>query len=544
MKTKIVLIAMLIATLFSCENEMGKTKDPIIETSQAKSIAAYTCYAKASIVEKGSFDIIDHGFVYSTNSSGLGIESGTKISLNAEPIKADTFSTSFSFGNNYYGSSQPFYVRAYLTNKKGTVYGVPLTFKALLLSVGTLLPSSGKAGEKITIIGENFSTKLAENVVRFNNTVAKVVEASTTSLVVEVPVGITSDYYDSTVRIYVTVGGQTLSATFTLLPTITGFSPNSGTFGTMITISGQNMSTYGLTIKCNDINASVYANSTTSLSISVPYNITTEKFSIKFIKNGVETVLPGVFTMNPPSITSVSPVKGFAGSTITIKGTNLNQIYSANTVKIGGISATVGYANQNSFSVTVPASLTEGSKNVEVSNGITNVVLTNAFTVVVPKVISFTPSSGYSGTEVTISGDNLFENLYVYFGNYGSELIPVNSTTIKAKVPAGIPSGAAKLKVSTVNSVAIYEGSFTVLAPVITSFSPRSGTPGSEVTIIGNGFDNYSVVKFGTISTTVLSISPTQMKVVVPSNAGVGAMKISVVSGSTTITSTDFTITN
>jgi len=54
-----------------------------------------------------------------------------------------------------------------------------------------------------------------------------------------------------------------------------------------------------------------------------------------------------------------------------------------------------------------------------------------------------------------------------------------------------------------------------------------------------------SLVRFGTISTTVLSFSPTQMKVAVPSNAGVGAMKISVVSGgSITISNTDFTIMN
>ena len=384
------------ATLFSCKNEMANTKDPVIETILAKPIAAYTCYAKASIVEKGSFDIIDHGFVYSSYNSDFGIESGTKISLNAEPIKADTFSTNFSFGSNYYGSSQPFYVRAYLTNKKGTVYGASLSFNPLVLSVGSLQPSSGKIGDRITIKGENFSAKLTENVVKFNTTVAKVVDASTTSLVVEVPAGIISDYYyDSTVKINVTVGGQTLSATFTLLPTITGFSPNSGTFGTTITISGQNMNAYGLTVKCNDIVASIYNNSGTSLSISVPYNITTEKVSIKFIKNGVETVIPGVFTMNPVSITSVSPDKGFAGSTITISGPNFNPAYSVNTVKIGGISTAFGYLNQNEFSITVPASLAEGPQNIEVSNGISTAVMENAFTVVVPKVTGVSPASGF-----------------------------------------------------------------------------------------------------------------------------------------------------
>jgi hypothetical protein len=541
MKTNTILIVLLLATLFSCKNEM-ESKDPVIETTLAKSIAAFTCYAKASITERGSYDVLDHGFVYSTSNSNFGIENGTKISLIAEPLKADTFSTSFSFYN--YGSSQPYYVRSYLTNKKGTVYGAPLSFRALLLSVGTLQPSSGKAGDKITITGENFSPVLTSNVVKFNNTLATVVEASASRLVVEVPAGITFSTYDSTVTIYVTVGGQTISSSFIVLPNVTGFSPTAGTFGTTITIWGENLSSNGLVVKCNDTQVSIFSMSNTSMSVTVPYTITSEKFSIKVIKNGVEKILPGDFTMNPLTIASINPVKGYAGSTITISGTNLNPGYDLNKVKIGGVSTMAGYVNQNSFNVTIPNSLTEGPKNVEVSNGITNVILSNAFTVVVPKITSFTPASGYYGSEITLLGENLSGSVYATIGNNGCELSLVNSSTIKIKVPSGTPAGVTTLKL-TANNVAFYESAFTINPPEITSFSPASGTPGSEVTINGNGFTNYASVKFGTIYTTVFSISPTQIKVAVPSNAGIGAMKISVAAGaSTAISSTDFTITN
>jgi hypothetical protein len=539
MKTMKVLIILLLMTLFSCKKESGT--DPVIETTQAKSIAASLCYAKATITQRGSYEIFDHGFVLSPNSSNFGIETGAyKISLKAEPMKADTFSTSFPFSNY---STQTLYVRSYLTNSRGTVYGAPVSFKPLLLSIVSLLPSSGKVGDKVTITGDNFSSTLASNIVKFNTTAAKVVEASPFRLVVEVPSGITWNYYDSYVTVNVTVGGQTVSSSFTILPVFTGFSPVSGTFGTIVTINGQNFSS-GMTVKCNDILATINSSSTTSLSFYLPANVTTEKFSIKVIKNGVENTVPGEFTMNPLTVTSITPAKGYPGSSVTITGTNFNTGYNINKVKIGDVTTTISNVYQNTFSMIVPSSLPEGLKTVEVSNGVSTVVLNDAFNVVIPKITSFTPASGYYGSEITLSGENLMGNVYASLANYSCELTLVNSSTVKIKVPAGPPSGDNKLKI-TANNAVIYDSGFTVLSPVITGFSPSSGTPGTEVIINGSGFTNYSTVRFGTINTSVISTSPTQIKAAVPSNAGTGAMKITVVTGGcTSISNNDFTITN
>ncbi len=543
MKAKAIVSTLFIAALFSCENAIDKATDPVIETTQAKSVAATTCYVKASILERGSYEVIEGGFVYSTSSS-FGIENGTKITLSADSLKADTFSASFSFGSAYYHPSQVFYVRAYLVNKKGVVYGLPLSFRGLMLTMSSVQPISGKTGDKITITGENFIPTLTGNVVKFNSTTAKIVEATATRLVVEVPANITWEYsYDPTVKLYVTVGGQTLSSNFTLLPIFTSFSPTSGTFGTLITILGDNINSSGLTVKCGDINASINSVTNRSLVIYVPGNMTLSKFPIKLIKNGIETVLPTEFTMNPINITSVSPTIGYPGTVITFTGTSLNPAYGANQVKIGGVLTSSGYVNQNSFSVTVPYSMTEGLKTIEASNGVSNVVLPGAFTVVVPKVSGFTPASGYYGNEITVTGENFPGNLSAYIGNSGCELVTVNSTTLKVKVPTGTAPGASKIKLM-INNVVVYESDFNVLSPVLTSFLPDSGTPGTEVILTGNGFGNYvASVRFGTVYTNVLSTTPTQIKVVVPSNAGDGAMKISVVVGSATIISTtDFTI--
>jgi hypothetical protein len=90
-------------------------------------------------------------------------------------------------------------------------------------------------------------------------------------------------------------------------------------------------------------------------------------------------------------------------------------------------------------------------------------------------------------------------------------------------------------------------GTFTVTVPTITSFSPTSGVAGTVVTITGTGFNSaYGAgVNFGSISASVLSVTSSTIKAIVPSNTGNGAMKITVTSGGQTVVSADnFTVTN
>jgi IPT/TIG domain len=68
-------------------------------------------------------------------------------------------------------------------------------------------PSIDSAGGQITITGTNFSAVPADNIVKFNNTLATVLSATTTRLVVVVPNALPSTY-----TISVTVAGQTATA--------------------------------------------------------------------------------------------------------------------------------------------------------------------------------------------------------------------------------------------------------------------------------------------------------------------------------------------
>lgn len=547
MSTKLIAILILIAICFACTKETET--DPRVETTSVKSIASNICYAKATVPEKGSYGLIDYGFVYSTYNGTFGLESGAlKVSLGTTPMVADTFSTSFSLGYTY---AETIYVKAYYTNKKGTVYGNAVSIKPLTLSINSVSPNAGKAGDKITIYGNNFSKNKSDNVVKFNNTVAKVTDASTTMLVVEVPNDISSSNYDASVPITITVGGMSLSWNgFMISPVVTGFSPTSGTFGTVVTFTGTNL--YFSQIKINNILSYTNYNSNNSFQYTIPNEAKSSRLSMSIVKNGVETAIPGEFTMNPPAITSISQTKGFIGSPLSITGTGFNPVGYYNTVKFGEVLVSNPWVTDNTtINFYIPESLKPGTYDISVNNGIENAVLTNAFTVIEPKITGFTPASGNYNSLLTIQGENLanVQNVALGnngYGNYGAEIISRDENQLVIRIPANIPTGNAKIYISAANKSISSSDDFLVLPPVITGFSPSEGTPGTIVTIKGNGFDSgqyYTSVKFGTVGSTVISVSPTEIKTIVPSDAPAGVMKLVVVTPWYTVASdNDFTV--
>jgi photosystem II stability/assembly factor-like uncharacterized protein len=148
-------------------------------------------------------------------------------------------------------------------------------------TIATFSPSSGVVGTTVTISGTNFSTTPASNVVRFNGVNATVTAASATSITTAVPANATTG------KVTVTVDGQTATSAsnFTVIlppPTITSFSPASGTVGTTITITGTNFdpNAFNNTVTVNGVAATRYSNSTTSITIKVPAGATTGKIAI------------------------------------------------------------------------------------------------------------------------------------------------------------------------------------------------------------------------------------------------------------------------
>lgn len=168
-----------------------------------------------------------------------------------------------------------------------------------------------------------------------------------------------------------------------LMPIITGFSPATGTFGTVVTITGMNFSgsTDGNVVYFNGTAATVTQASSTQLVVTVPTGATTGKISISVNDSTVTSGSDFTVTASSTSGLSITSFTSSAaiGSSITITGTNFSTTASENTVTINGVVAVVTAATATSLTVTVPASASSGLIAVTVA-GVT-VTSTSSFTV-------------------------------------------------------------------------------------------------------------------------------------------------------------------
>ena len=107
--------------------------------------------------------------------------------------------------------------------------------------ISSFAPAQAAPGATVVIRGQYFSKKKEENKVKFNGTLATIVSATAEELVVLVPEGAVSG------KLSVTIGERSATAAedFTIsaaAPLISGMAPVKGDPGTVVTLTGKNMS--------------------------------------------------------------------------------------------------------------------------------------------------------------------------------------------------------------------------------------------------------------------------------------------------------------
>jgi len=194
--------------------------------------------------------------------------------------------------------------------------------------------------------------------------------------------------------------------------------------------------------------------------------------------------------ISEPLITSFTPNNGIAGTTVTITGSNLNDITA---VRFGGIAAASFTVNSRTEITATVATGASGGITVAKPAG---KAIAYYFTFFLPPTItSFTPVSAITGATVTITGTNFFGATGVSFGGVAaSSFTYVSPTRITAKVGAG---SSGDVSVTTPGGTAVKSGFTYIAPPVITSFTPTSATTGQTVTITGTGFTNTNGVSLG-----------------------------------------------
>ncbi|RTQ45109.1 T9SS type A sorting domain-containing protein [Hymenobacter gummosus] len=317
-------------------------------------------------------------------------------------------------------------------------------------------------------------------------------------------------------------------------PTFSSFTPTSGPEGTVVTITGTNLSTTS-SVKFNGTAASFTVGSATQVTATVPAGATTGLISLTAAGNTVTS--SGNFTVTP-TLTSFTPTSGPAGTSVTITGTTLS---GATSLTFNGAAATFTVNSATSLTATVPATATTGYLTVTTPSG--SATSSSVFAVP-PSLSGFTPASAVAGTVFTLTGLNFTGATAVSFnGTAASSFTVLSDTQLQATLPVGTASGT--ITVTTGVGTGTSPTSFTLL-PSIYSFSPTSGPVGTRVYLAGDGFTGISgaagVKVNGTNATSYVVTSTNALNAVVASGTTTGPL-IVVTSAGTLTSSGSFTIT-
>ena len=239
-----------------------------------------------------------------------------------------------------------------------------------------------------------------------------------------------------------------------------------------------------------------------------------------------------------PTLTSLNPTSGPAGTTVTLTGTNFN---GATAVSFNGTAATFTVVNSTSITTTVPAGATTGNVTVTTGSGTTSGI---SFTVIVPAptLTSLSPTSGIVGASVTLTGTNFTSGSTVSFNGTAATSVTVNSATeIAATVPSGATTGNVTVTTANGTSGGV-NFTVTVAAPAITSLNPNSGPVGTTVNLTGTGFTGTTAVSFnGTAATSFTVNSATSITAVVATGTTSGNLTVTTPAG--TSSGVTFTVT-
>lgn len=300
---------------------------------------------------------------------------------------------------------------------------------------------------------------------------------------------------------------------------ITGFTPATAFEGEAVTIRGVSFSTEtaGNLVDFNGTRATVASATSTELQVTVPAGATTGNITVQV--NGATATSASAFTVRQTTVGSFSPASGLPGTTVKIAGTDFDTEPSGNIVKFNGTVAEVTDASGQELNVIVPKGATTGKITITAHDK--TITSATDFTVLELSIASFSPTSAKVGTEVVITGNNFSteeDGNIVMFGEAVADLVSVSSTQITVTVPQDAETGP--ISITTAGNSSSSSGSFTVLEPVITNFSPLVGAAGYEVTIVGENFGSNAselTASIGESEAEVLSASETELVVRMPS---------------------------
>lgn len=410
----------------------------------------------------------------------------------------------------------------------------------------TTNPSSGPVGTFVTVTGTSFTAGDTYSVTfAYGTTFARLmatgtVTGTTFTATFGVPAVPRGSY---TIQVVTTPGN--FSSTFAVTPQIT-LSPSSGYVDDTVTV-------YGSGFTAGSVSIYFDTTSVATVTADASGSFTTATFTVPENERGSHTVKGRDTTGYSPDVSftilskiTVTPASGAVGDQVTVSGNgfaaNKNvTFFWDNTTLTAEADRTNSNGSFTNNTFTIP-STSRGSHTIKAQDASGNSA-TATFTV--GQKIAITPTSGASGTTVTVTGTGFIGNRAITIEYNG---VPVTTTpasvstdangafTARFNVPAGL---AGTYPVEATDGTYSYSTNFTATAAATISQTTSTASPGyvgMELTITGTGFrPNYDVtITYTTESVTLATVTTDDngdfsVTVTIPPSAG----------GNHTITVTD-----
>lgn len=329
------------------------------------------------------------GTVTANTADSLTFTTGSATSAGTKDVTVQTYNGagSVSSSNAYTYVSPP--TIASVTPDRGVVVG----------------------GTSVTISGANL---LNATNVTFGGIAGTVTANTGTSLTVTTPA---SSSGSKNVAITTTGGGTATSLgafTFVAQPTITAITPDAGptTGGVAVTLTGTNLGN-ATSVSIGGVSATITSNSATAIVVTTPAGTSGSTDVVVETYGGVGTITASsAYTfVTPPTLASLSPTAGVAGTVITLTGTGLTPTTA---VTVGSQPATFTVVNDTEVEIIAPGSLT-GTRVVVLTTPGGAVVASQLFAFPDPPAPA--PDSGNSTSESSASTSNAM----TLQGNLGPE---------------------------------------------------------------------------------------------------------------------------
>ena len=488
----------------SCEKD--EFIHPVIHTGEVTGITSEGARFHGRIIMHSDVEVLDHGFVWG-RSPTPAIGNAYTMSM-GEAVAADfTMDVHSNLREN-----RTYYVRAFARNESFTWYGREVSFFSLGSRAPVIYevsPLSGTWGDTLTMKGRYFSYKGEENNV-FLGTRCELTFSSDSLLKFIVPHEL--DTVKAHVKLVIAGNEVQHEEAFVLdPPVIHNYSPQEGTFGTKVTISGKNFHEHYTTVFLDDHEAELVECSDTLITFTVPTGVPGGNKELRVEVLTRMAVADDEFLNKSPAITSMYPTEGTWRDTISITGNHLVIDGFETAVAFDNHNAEIIHAEAEILKVLVPDDLNDKYSWVKITTNNQTDTYDQFYTLLPPEVHHFTPEEAWFGQMIDIQGKHFHPDRnrnQVYFGSVSAFISSSTANRLLVNVPMGLDQINSTITVRSGQQETYSEESFHLKEHVLDSLSWGYGSRMDWIRINGQGLtSNTDVlrVRLGETAATIQS---------------------------------------